>query len=155
MDNVGRSLSCMGSKGMMTANAPQTICPERPSARPVTFRHAAQGKQPTVLSNIYREETNIAVWQRKLSTNLQDAVKGYLSANATLEAKMVISPKSARSSVSEIFKGPDLSELCEDIALLVDMFCCLFETKDVGLRLKYWIRRCARNFMWIAFPAAW
>lgn len=95
------------------------------------FRHMSQDKQPTVLSDIYKEEINIAIWQRQK----QFSVKEFLALNPTFQKEMILTPQDAFSRVSESFNN-NMSEVSEDIALLVDMFCYLFELKQVGMRLK-------------------
>ncbi|RZV18537.1 DUF1826 domain-containing protein [Aliarcobacter butzleri] len=95
------------------------------------FRHMSQDKQPTVLSDIYKEEINIAIWQRQK----QFSVKEFLALNPTFKKEMILTPQDAYSRVSESFNN-NMSEVSEDIALLVDMFCYLFELKQVGMRLK-------------------
>ncbi|RZV13524.1 DUF1826 domain-containing protein [Aliarcobacter butzleri] len=95
------------------------------------FRHMSQDKQPTVLSDIYKEEINIAIWQRQK----QFSVKEFLALNPTFKKEMILTPQDAFSRVSESFNN-NMSEVSEDIAGLVDMFCYLFELKQVGMRLK-------------------
>lgn len=95
------------------------------------FRRMSQDKQPTVLSDIYKEGINIAIWQRQK----QFSVKEFLALNSTFKKEMILTPQDAFSRVSESFNN-NMSEVSEDIALLVDMFCYLFELKQVGMRLK-------------------
>lgn len=95
------------------------------------FRHMSQNKQPTVLSDIYKEEINIAIWQR----HKQFSVKEFLALNPTFQKEMVLTPQDALSRISESFDN-NMTEVSDDIALLVDMFCYLFELNQVGMRLK-------------------
>ncbi len=95
----------------------------------------AQGKQPMVLSDIYQEKINIAIWQREKPATLQSSVKEFLALNPTFKKEMVLTPENALSRVSETFDD-NMTEVSEDIAELVDMFCYLFELKKVGMRLK-------------------
>lgn len=95
------------------------------------FRHMSQDKQPTVLTDIYKEEINIAIWQRQK----QFSVKEFLALNPTFQKEMILTPQDAFSRVSESFNN-NMSEVSEDITGLVDMFCYLFELKQVGMRLK-------------------
>jgi hypothetical protein len=37
--------------------------PERVVVEPVKFRRAAQGNEPTILADIYQEDTNIVIWK--------------------------------------------------------------------------------------------
>lgn len=95
------------------------------------FRHMSQDKQPTVLSDIYQADINIAIWRRQK----QFSIKEFLALNPTFQKEMVLTPQDALSRVSEFFDNK-MTEVSEDIALLVDMFCYLFELKQAGMRLK-------------------
>ena len=94
-------------------------------------RHMAQDKQPTVLSDIYKAEINIAIWRRQK----QFLVKEFLALNPTFQKEMILTPQDALSRIRESFDN-NITEVSEDIALLVDMFCYLFELKQAGMRLK-------------------
>jgi hypothetical protein len=95
------------------------------------FRHMSQDKQPTVLSDIYKEEINIAIWRRQK----QFSVKEFLALNPTFQKEMILTPQDALSRIRESFNN-NMTEVSEDIAELVDMFCYLFELKQAGMRLK-------------------
>ena len=97
-------------------------------------RRCARGEQPGVLTDIYEEDTNIVIWQRKLPSSISAAVSTLLSSKPDIQAAMTVAPESALASLSD-YLGDDQPELVEDIARLVDMFCCLFELKRAGLRL--------------------
>jgi len=98
-------------------------------------RHMAHGKQPTVLSDIYQEKINIAIWQRERPNSLKSSVKEFLELNPTFQKEMTLTPQDALSRVNEFFDNK-MTEVSEDIAMLVDMFCYLFELKEAGMRLK-------------------
>ncbi len=102
---------------------------------PKSYRHRAQDKHPTVFSDIYQPEINIAIWQRKLSATLQNSVKTFLALNPVFETKMILTPQDALSRISKSF-NKNMAEVSEDIAELVDMFCYLFELKQAAIRLK-------------------
>jgi hypothetical protein len=94
------------------------------------------GNDLMVFTSIYQDDCNIAVWERDLSTQLQQDVEEYLSANTGLQASMVVSPDNAASAIHKTLGGSKLTAaLSENIAELVDIFCCLFELERVGLRL--------------------
>ena len=112
----------------------------------VKIRRAAEGKNPSVFTDIYLEETNIVVWQRELSKTLKESVDSFLESNSTFQASMTVTPESALSSVNDSFNNGSQLELSENIAELVDMFCCLFELKRVGLRLSVLDRAMCPKF---------
>ena len=115
---------------MNTLEPIQKIATNQPKSR-----RPFVGIHPTVFTNIYCEDTNIVIWQRKLSKPLTEAVAFYqdlCQEPQTIE----IASKSASAQINEIV-GVDhrFAELSKDIAELVDMFCCLFDLKRVGLRI--------------------
>ncbi len=120
---------------MISANPIQALSPESFAAAPVKFRRAALSKEPAVFTDIYQEETNIVIWRRELSAILQDSVKDLLVSNPTFQTAMTVSPQSVFSSISKLLGAASQSELSENIAELVNMFCCLFELKGANLRL--------------------
>ena len=99
------------------------------------IRHVSQDSDPKILSNIYREDTNIVIWQRSLPETLIKSVDAFVLSNPNFRASMTLSPETALSRVSDSIGDPNQLELSENIAELVDMFCCLFELKQAGLRL--------------------
>lgn len=100
------------------------------------YRRAGASDQPIIFTDIYSEETNIAIWQRELSKPLQNSIRNFLNSNKTLQMAMAVTPESAAFCVSESLRDADCQqELSENIAELVDMFCCLFDIKRAGLRL--------------------
>lgn len=102
---------------------------------PKSYQHMAQDTHPTVFTDIYQSEINIAIWQRKLPATLQNSVKTFLALNPTFQTKMILTPQDALSRVSESFNN-NMVEVSENIAELVDMFCYLFELKEAAIRLK-------------------
>ncbi|WP_370978723.1 DUF1826 domain-containing protein [Agaribacterium sp. ZY112] len=101
----------------------------------VNTRRAAYGGEPNVFTDIYLENTNIAIWQRQLSPTLKRSVDVFLTQHTSFQTSMTVTPQSALSSVGLALGGENQKELSENITELVDMFCYLFELKRVGLRL--------------------
>ncbi|WP_086933835.1 DUF1826 domain-containing protein [Agarilytica rhodophyticola] len=102
--------------------------------QPIKLRRAAQDNEAAIFTDIYREDTNIAIWQRQLSASLQEAVQRFLASKTSFQTSLTVSPQSAFDNIKGEL-GDDQIELSENIAELVDMFCCLFELKRAGLRL--------------------
>lgn len=102
----------------------------------IKHRRAAEGHEPTVLSDIYKDDCNIAVWKRDLNSQLISDVDEFLASNTGLQASMTLSPENAFTTVHEALGGSELTKaLSYDIGELVDIFCCLFDLERVGLRL--------------------
>ena len=98
-------------------------------------RFAAYGDDPNILADIYREDINIAIWQRPASELLAGAVAEFLAQSQRFEKVMTVSPESARAQISAATGGTAPSELVEDAGILVEMFCELFGLQRAGLRL--------------------
>jgi len=98
-------------------------------------RIASQGPAPAILADVYREDVNIAVWERELSPGIRNSVDNLLASNNGFEAAMTVTPESAHSAISEALGTATSAELGEDLAELVDMFCCLLGLERAGLRL--------------------
>lgn len=108
---------------------------EHLSGRLLTQRKAALGDHVETLSDIYQDDTNIAIWQRDLALATEYAVDRMLTVKPNIRIETVVTPQDAYVRVSECVDVAGTTALCEDGAELVEMFCYLFELKQVGLRL--------------------
>ncbi len=91
---------------------------------------------PTVFTDIYSPEHNIAVWERKLSKDFTSSIEHMLSEGISLTVVQGVTPDNVAAFIREKLSGYACAEpLSEDIALIVDMFCYLFDSKEAGLRL--------------------
>ncbi|TMP38264.1 DUF1826 domain-containing protein [Pseudoalteromonas rubra] len=99
-------------------------------------RYAALSSEPNILTDIYREEINLSVWQCKLSQELSLEVTDLLSSASELQLSIAATPEhtidALHAASALLANKPALSE---HLAMLVDMFCTLFELKRAGLRL--------------------
>jgi hypothetical protein len=97
---------------------------------------ASNAEDAAVMTDIYREDTNMVVWRRDLSACLQSSMGDFLQSNNQFKDMMTVTPKRAQSSIIESLGHAECAgELSENIAGLVDMFCCLFDLQQAGLRL--------------------
>jgi hypothetical protein len=111
------------------------------------FRQGVEDTQHTVLTDIYQEDTNMVVWKRNLANNLEQAADAIIESQPTLEELLVVSPEEAFESVKKLLGGsPEAELLAEDIANLVDMFCCLFDLKRGALRMTVLDRAMCPRF---------
>ena len=102
----------------------------------VIKRCAVYGAELGVLAGIYDESTNIAIWQRELPEDLHAAASLVLATKPSLGLSVTVSPQNAYEVVSGVLGAKkQFKPLFEDMASLVDMFCCLFDADCVGLRL--------------------
>ena len=121
-------------------NALAPITAQVKPAEPL-YRRAAIESNANVLPQIYNQDTNIVIWQRDLKQTLTNAVNTLITANALKPLELAVSPDDAFDQLIKALKPEDnnrdeIKALCEDITLLVEMFCCLFDLKHAGLRLK-------------------
>lgn len=89
-----------------------------------------------VLSDIYHEDKNIVIWQREFSDSLKQAAEDIVNNNPKLQISATVTPQNAHSIINHELGLVEFGSIVsDDIAQLVDMFCCLFDSKNVGLRL--------------------
>ena len=101
-----------------------------------SYRFASIGDHASVLTDIYQEEVNLAIWKNELSHEIKKNVENIVQELVQLNVMLTSTPSQVVKHLVEF--TPDLTKsnaFCEHIALLVDMFCTLFELKQVGLRL--------------------
>ncbi|WP_076924441.1 DUF1826 domain-containing protein [Pseudoalteromonas sp. EB27] len=120
-------------------NALAPITAQIKPAEPL-YRKAAKECDANVLPQIYNQDTNIVIWKRGLEQTLTNAVNTLLTTYALKPIELALSPDDAFDQLITALKPEDnnrdeVNTLCEDIVLLVEMFCCLFDLKRAGLRL--------------------
>lgn len=110
-------------------------------------RYPSIGDDPNVLADIYQPQVNIAVWQRDLSAELACDINDFIANHPKASASLAITPENALEVLSKDFDTKNMSaELRQDIAQLVDMFCCLFEQQRAGVRLTVLDRAMCPRF---------
>jgi hypothetical protein len=113
----------------------------------VLFRQAVEGDNSAVLTDIYQDDTNIVIWQRSLAQSIAQAADSIIDSQPTLEKLLVLSPEDASAEVEHALgSSPEAAVLAEDIAQLVDMFCCLFDLKRAALRFSVLDRAMCPRF---------
>ncbi|WP_372763540.1 DUF1826 domain-containing protein [Pseudoalteromonas sp.] len=103
-------------------------------------RKAAHSSSADILAHIYNHDINIAIWQRALAEKLTKAVNTLITSPALKPVELAVTPEAAYQQLRQVItvsntQQAEISALCSDIALLVEMFCCLFDLKRAGLRL--------------------
>lgn len=93
------------------------------------------GSDVSILSDIYDEKNNIVIWQRNIEEISNSALK-ILYRKPNLEISKIVSGQNISSTLIEEI-GDDISFniFFDDVALLVDIFCTLFQLNEVGIRL--------------------
>lgn len=114
---------------------------------PAATRGAAvYGDDPTALTAVYREDTNIAVWQRSLGGEIETGVASMIASKPGFELARRVTPQQAGALIEELPGVSGIGALGRDVAELVDMFCCLFECRYAGLRLAVLSRAMCPRF---------
>jgi len=102
----------------------------------VTNKRSVDGTDPDILTNIFQEYVNITTWKREFSADLTSSIEYFLKHNQTKAEILAVTPDNTDETLCKAFgDAKEMMPLREDIALLVDMFCCLFDLKRVGLRV--------------------
>jgi hypothetical protein len=113
----------------------------------IKFRCMTESDEPTIFTDVYRQDTNIIIWRRELSATFQQAIDKFLKTNCAFQTVMTVTPQNALNSISETLgDSASNAELSENITELVDMFCCLFGLKRAGLRLMILDRAMCPRF---------
>ena len=96
----------------------------------------SESDHPSVLADIYQDSTNIAVWQRRNSELLQDAVRSLLTSGKLPQIELTVTPQNALDELQGVLRAFEpVPALVEDMAGLVELFCGLLEQEHVKLRL--------------------
>ena len=102
----------------------------------VTLEKVKMSEKAQVLSQIYDQNTNISIWQRQLPSDLEKSIQLHLRSDIKLDIKKVVTASTVESEIKPYLNRWECrDELILDVARLVEMFCCLFELRHVGLRL--------------------
>lgn len=92
----------------------------------------------SVLTSIYEDNINIAVWQREQKVLLEQYAQQWCDQYASHSPRLLLPTQTQQLNGNLAELLPDLEHkdiFQQDVALLVDMFACLFEADEVGLRL--------------------
>jgi len=101
-----------------------------------------RSEQIEVLSEVLREEINLAVWQRQLPTQISDFASALLAEGSSLGHSIVLELANPESTpnLSGLADGysdlPGQAAFVQDVSWLVSAFACLFDAKRIGLRLR-------------------
>lgn len=114
---------------------------------------ASESDTHEVFTNIYRDDTNIAIWQRKLPGELALAADEVLKTGVRVQIAEAVTVESVHSTLcNALGESKAVKTLSDDITLLVDMFCYLFDLKEVGLRLTALDRAMCPRFHFDRIP---
>lgn len=88
-----------------------------------------------VLGDIYQDMFSMVVWERSLA-DVSDYCKSLVSSSSQLNIKDQGAPEQIERLLIRILPdGVNKENFIEDVRMLMDMFACLFDLSEVGLRL--------------------
>lgn len=93
----------------------------------------AVGAQSASLTNIYDDDVNIAIWQRRFDPSFEQLVEACAARRPTIS--IAAPPRDIAKVVQNELGGQVSEALAADIAQLSEMFACLFDLETVGHRL--------------------
>ncbi len=97
----------------------------------------ATSSDPQIWTSLYEQDTHIAIWQRNNSGTIQKSIEALLAVNTFSQLQFSCPTEDVAQKLA--LHMPDFENrevLLEDIALLSDMFACLFDQDAIGLRLR-------------------
>ena len=110
----------------MSGNHPDVVAPM-----------AIHGRQPECLTDIFREEVNLAVWQRKLPDECHQFAQEFSSHAGRFERFIGLGPDDGLEQILPewAMELQGAGVWLSDVREMIDMFRCLFEPAAVGVRL--------------------
>ena len=117
------------------------------SEEPKDKGYFKEGNNLDTLGDIYQEDTNMVIWKRELDNAVQEAANAIIEINPSLEISKVVSSDDAYAEIKNALGfSENASIISKDVANLVDVFCTLFDLKQVGLRLAVLDRAMCPRF---------
>jgi len=99
-------------------------------------RKAAINHHPSIFTDIYQENINIAIWERDLAADIKSRVGQFLQSHSKYQTSLIVKPDTVFNKLIESENElTNAQAFCKDISELVEMFCVLFDAERVGLRL--------------------
>lgn len=110
----------------MTGNLPESVLPV-----------ASQGQQPECLTDIFRQEVNLAVWQRNLAEDCCHFAREFAQTAGRFERFIGLESGDRLAQILPewAMKLTGARDWLSDVQEIIDMFRCLFEPAAVGVRL--------------------
>lgn len=88
------------------------------------------------ISEIYKDEINISIWKRQLSSSLEKSSEYVVNQNPNLEFSEVLQPKDVNQSLQSVIgSSNEIQPFLDDVSYLSFTFCKLFDQKKMWLRL--------------------
>jgi hypothetical protein len=105
------------------------------------------GRSPRVMTKIYEDQVNLVVLQRSQSKEVDNYCQELLERHSNFNLRTVINPEKCLQAItSSLPKLTDQSAFVADIVLLIEMYSCLFDLEEIGLRLQVLDRAMCPRF---------
>ena len=99
------------------------------------------------ISEIYKDEINISIWKRQLSSSLEKSSEYVVNQNPNLEFSEVLQPKDVNQSLKSVIgSSNEIQPFLDDVSYLSFTFCKLFDQKKMWLRLDGIDTQCVLVF---------
>ena len=105
------------------------------------------GQTTESLTRIYEEQINLVALERELTTEVTEFCRQLAKSKPNFNLRSAIPHEASIDSLNSTL--PDLPgkfEFVEDLALLIDMYACLFDLGEVGLRMQVLNRAMCPRF---------
>lgn len=91
---------------------------------------------PSALTEIYQDMVSMSVWKRQLDTGVEAYAQTLLNQKRCFQTRFIQSPlRVAEQLEKELPLNKHRQSYIEDVALVVDMFACLFDIESIGIRM--------------------
>ena len=114
------------------------------------FRSASVGSHPSVLTDIFDEEKNIVIWQRKLSAAVENQVQDFIDTHNNYRMSLVTGPDSVLSELTKTALVGFLTAVDKHCSLLVynptTLRFCLWCSRDTTFNRRADSERAQRRF---------
>jgi hypothetical protein len=91
---------------------------------------------PSALADIYQPDVTIAVWQRHLSANITHYAEHLMTVSPNWQTRVVQKPQNVAQQLErELPLSENRQVFIDDVVQVVDMFSCLFDLDNVGIRM--------------------
>ena len=95
-------------------------------------RKAAINHHPSIFTDIYQENINIAIWERDLAADIKSCVGQFLQSHSKYQTSLIVKPDTVFNKLIESENElTNAQAFCKDISELVEMFCVLFDAERV------------------------
>lgn len=101
------------------------------------IRRSACSGEPSILTDIYDDSINLALWQRELSCEVKADVARFINTANHLDRSAFIRAQNIEDDIRDELKYTCLGDaFISNTREVIDMFCTLFDLDQVGFRIR-------------------